>query len=319
MEERGSEDIVTLSSAIALFLKYLRVERGASGETLRAYASDLAQFRRYLREKAGAGATLSQTTPDMVRGFMASLHQRKVEKSSQSRKLSALRSFYRYLNDRGVWGENPAEFTARPKARTRMPSFLGVDEAFHFLNALRDGAMREGASWRRLRNWSIFEFMYSTGARVSELVGVNREDVDFAEGLVHLRGKGRKERITPIGKTALDALRKYMTAFETQFPRGRGPAVFRNARGGRLTTRSVQRILRAEMIRCGLWRQLSPHGLRHTFATHMLSAGADLRAIQEMLGHASLSTTQRYTHLNLDQLMGVYDAAHPRSKKDSEG
>ncbi|SPF34829.1 Tyrosine recombinase XerC (fragment) [Syntrophobacter sp. SbD1] len=198
-----------------------------------------------------------------------------------------------------------------------MVSFLQVDPAFHFLDTLSSAAHREGSSWRRARNWALFESLYSTGVRVSELVKLDLGGVAFDEAVVRVSGKGRKERIIPIGMKALDALRYYLGALEFQFPKGRAgsQALFLNSRGGRLTARSVGRILKSELTACGLWQRLSPHGLRHTFATHLLNAGADLRAIQEMLGHESLSTTQRYTHVNIDQLMKVYDSSHPRSRK----
>jgi len=189
---------------------------------------------------------------------------------------------------------------------------------FHFLDGLSKGALKPEASWRKSRNWALFESLYSSGIRVSELVKLNREQVIFDEGVVRVSGKGRKERIVPIGSVALGAIQYYVCALEIQFPERTGAALqplFLNARGGRLTARSVNRILKAELMGCGLWQHLSAHGLRHTFATHLLNAGADLRAIQEMLGHESLSTTQRYTHVNIDGLMKVYDGAHPRSRK----
>ena len=228
-----------------------------------------------------------------------------------------MRSFYRYLNGAGIFSENPANLVAHPRIRQTMPSFLPVDATFHFLDALSRAAVREGSSWRKARNWALFESLYSTGVRVSELVKLNISGVAFAEASVRVSGKGRKERIVPIGAKALDALKYYLSALEFQFPKGRAAsqALFLNSRGGRLTARSVDRILKAELIACGLWQRLSPHGLRHTFATHLLNAGADLRAIQEMLGHESLLTTQRYTHVNMDLLMKVYDASHPRSRK----
>jgi integrase/recombinase XerC len=211
---------------------------------------------------------------------------------------------------------NPATEVALPKAKVRVPEFLSVDATFHFLDNLRQKCRISGSSWRRWRNWALFECLYSTGVRVAELVGLNDADLDISLGMIRVCGKGGKERVVPIGETALEALQGYreiLTAeFSASLPRSR--AVFLNARGGRLTSRSVQRILQTELKQCGMWQKMSPHGLRHTFATHLLNAGADLRAIQEMLGHASLSTTQRYTHVHLDQLMKVYDAAHPRSR-----
>ena len=303
-------------SAQALFLQYLRYERNLSEETLRAYASDLDQFAGYARGLSGEsplkpGSIVTET----IRGYLASVH-RSLEKTSRARKLSALRSFYRYLNSSGLFGENPADLVAHPKIEQKMPSFLTVDAVFHFLDALSRAALK--GSWRKARNWALFESLYSTGIRVSELVKLDRDGVIFDEGVVRVSGKGRKERIIPIGTKATDALKYYFSALEFQVGKRRAAAsqaLFLNSRGGRLTARSVNRILKAELIGCGLWQHLSAHGLRHTFATHLLNAGADLRAIQEMLGHESLSTTQRYTHVNIDRLMKVYDASHPRSRK----
>ncbi|MGA2400863.1 MAG: tyrosine recombinase [Syntrophobacteraceae bacterium] len=313
-------DSITWNSAQALFLQYMRYERNLSEETLRAYANDLRQFAGYVSNLAGSSVVeLTQISPDIVRGYLASVHKT-LEKTSRARKLSALRSFYRYLNSAGIFSENPADLVAHPRIKQTMPSFLPVDAIFHLLDALSRAALRQGSSWRKARNWALLESLYSTGVRVSELVKLNLSGVAFAEATVRVSGKGRKERIIPIGAKALDALKYYLSALEFQFPKGRAAsqALFLNSRGGRLTARSVDRILKAELIVCGLWQRLSPHGLRHTFATHLLNAGADLRAIQEMLGHESLSTTQRYTHVNMDLLMKVYDASHPRSRKKQD-
>jgi integrase/recombinase XerC len=311
------ENPLTLEQSKTVFLNYLRHERSVSEETCRAYASDLEQFHRYLKKKTRSEhIRVSEITPDSIRGFFAVLHANQ-KNTTRARKLSTLRSFYNYLTDRGWYQENPAQAVASPKIRPKIPAFLDVDDIFHFLDSLQRNALQPESSWRRLRNWAIFECLYSIGARVSELVGLSEADVDFDQGLVRIRGKGKKERVVPIGKKALEALRAYRLAVHGQVPEGRTATshLFLNASGGRLTTRSIHRILRAELRSCGLWQHLSPHGLRHTFATHLLNSGADLRAIQEMLGHSALSTTQRYTHVHLDQLMKTYDAAHPRSRK----
>jgi integrase/recombinase XerC len=310
-------DDLTWKNAQAMFLKHLRHERNLSEETLRAYSSDLRQFAEYVSTLEGTpDVDISRITPETVRGYLSSVHK-ELEKTSRSRKLSALRSFYRYLNSEGLVGDNPADLVAHPRIRQKMPAFLQVDDIFHFLDSLSQAALRRGSSWRKARNWALFESLYSTGIRVSELVKLDLSGVVAATGTVRVTGKGRKERIIPIGAKALEALKYYLSALEFQFPKGRAGsrALFLNSRGGRLTARSVDRILKAELIACGIWQSLSPHGLRHTFATHLLNAGADLRAIQEMLGHESLSTTQRYTHVQMDQLMKVYDASHPRSRK----
>ena len=310
-------DTITWQSAQALFLQHLRHERNLSEETLRAYASDLGQFGAHLSSFFGSDAVdLRMIGPDIIRAYLASVHKA-LEKTSRARKLSALRSFYRYLNSAGIFPENPADLVSHPRIRQKIPSFLPVDAVFHFLDTLSHAAHRQGSSWRKARNWALFESLYSTGIRVSELVKLNLSGVAFDEAVVRVSGKGRKERIVPIGTKALEALRYYLSALEFQCLKARAAsqALFLNSKGGRLTARSVDRILKAELIACGLWQRLSPHGLRHTFATHLLNAGADLRAIQEMLGHESLSTTQRYTHVNMDQLMRVYDSSHPRSRK----
>jgi integrase/recombinase XerC len=308
---------LTLEHSRIAFLDYLRHERSVSEETCRAYASDLEQFHRYLKNKTRSQhIRLSEITSDSIRGFFALLHANK-KNTTRARKLSTLRSFYNYLTDRGWFDDNPAQAVASPKIRPKIPAFLDVDDVFHFLDSLRVKALEPGSSWRRLRNWAIFECLYSVGARVSELVSLRDVDVDFDQGLVRIRGKGKKERVVPIGKKALEALHAYRYALHVQHPHTFAATshIFLNASGGRLTTRSVHRILRTELRSCGLWQHLSPHGLRHTFATHLLNSGADLRAIQEMLGHSVLSTTQRYTHVHLDQMMKTYDAAHPRSHK----
>ncbi|MDR3567257.1 MAG: tyrosine-type recombinase/integrase [Syntrophobacteraceae bacterium] len=312
-------------SAQPLFLQYLRYERNLSEETLRAYASDLNQFAGYARALPGAGVLAPGSIgPATIRGYLASVHG-SLEKTSRARKLSALRSFYRYLITAGFLAENPAELVGHPRVKQKVPAFLTVDAVFHFLDALSRKALEREGSWRKARNWALFESLYSAGIRVSELAGLNREAVIFDEGVVRVRGKGRKERIVPIGSKALEALKYYLSALEFQFagefqlPQRKAPTcrpLFLNSRGARLTARSVNRILKAELIGCGLWQHLSAHGLRHTFATHLLNAGADLRAIQEMLGHESLSTTQRYTHVDIDHLMKVYDESHPRSGKN---
>ena len=301
-----------------LFLSHLRYERGLSEETIRAYAGDLAQFHQYIHDALGGKEVhAGDVTADRIRGFLAYLRAQ-LEKTSQARKLSALRSFYRYLNDRGLLQDNPAERVSHPRIKAGIPSFMDVDDIFHFLDGLHQNCSRPGSSWRRWRNWALFEVMYSTGIRISELVGLKERDIDAESGTIRVFGKGRKERVVPIGAKALEALQGYFSALRVQFPeagRDGSGTLFLNARGGKLTARSVDRILKAELRESGFWQHMSPHGLRHTFATHLLNSGADLRAIQEMLGHASLSTTQRYTHVHIDQLMRTYDSAHPRSRK----
>lgn len=299
---------------IRAFVAFLRDERGASPETIRAYHSDLRQFSAFAsstRPAAAAPLKPADVDPMLIREYLYWLDRRQEQKSSMARKLAALRTFYRYLNRGGARRANPAAEVRTPKQPQRLPRVLTKDDA----GALMEFPEGEGASARRDR--AILETLYSTGARVSELVGMNREDLDVREGLVRLRGKGRKERIVPIGDVAIEAIREYHAALSRHpSPVTRhskhGQPVFCNARGGRLTARSVARFV-GKYSRQLAGGGVSPHALRHSFATHLLDEGADLRAIQEMLGHASLSTTQKYTHVATDQIMKVYDLAHPRA------
>jgi len=229
-----------------------------------------------------------------------------------ARKLAALRSFFRYLVNEGKVSQSPGEVVATPKREKNLPSFLPVDEVFSLVEA-PDKSTTFGA-----RDRAMLETLYSCGIRVSELVGLSDGDVDFSLGILKVYGKGGKERVVPIGGKAMEALRDYLPKRDEVLAQKeeQGPKVplFINSRGKRLTTRSVARVLQKHVLRCGLLRKVSPHALRHTFATHLLDAGADLRGIQELLGHVSLSTTQRYTHVSVDKLMEVYDKAHPRAK-----
>lgn len=299
-----------MEDAIRAFVRFLTVERTASDETVRAYRSDLRQFVTFLR---GAEPSRTSWKPDdvdpfLIRGYLAWLDRAREKRSSVARKLSTLRSFYRFLVREGQAARNPAAAVRTPKQPMPLPRVLTKDEA----NALME--FPDGARRNAKRDRAILEVLYSTGARVSELVGLNLADVDHAEGLVRLKGKGRKERLVPIGDVALEALRDYRTSLSLRAPRHapESSPVFLNNRGGRLTTRSVERIVGRYSGRLVSGR-ISPHALRHSFATHLLDEGADLRAIQEMLGHASLGTTQKYTHVATDQLLAVYDRAHPRA------
>ena len=305
-----------MEAAVRAFITFLEVERRASPETIRAYHSDLRQFLAYVNQTPpAAGSALRPEDVDalMIRGYLAWLDRRREMKSSLARKLATLRSFYKFLAREERVGLNPAAEVRTPKQPQPLPRVLTKDDA----NALME--FPEGDSLRTVRDRAILETLYSTGARVSELVGMNQDDLNLTEGLVRLRGKGRKERIVPIGAVAVEAIREYQAAL-TRHP---SPVtrhvperpVFLNHRSGRLTARSVGRIGShySSQLAGG---QISPHALRHSFATHLLDEGADLRAIQEMLGHASLATTQKYTHLATDQLLEVYDRAHPRARAE---
>ncbi len=319
------------------YLSYLQGERAASPHTLKNYASDLQQFRAFLREKKSARSRpvvsgverpvvsgvergdawqraidLAEIDPLTIRAFIADLHRSGIARSSIARKLATLRSFFRYLCREGVLQTNPAKLVSTPKLPKRLPTYLSVDE----VDRLMASPGRQDAPSARDR--AILELFYASGIRLSELVGLDVHDLDLREGLVKVKGKGNKERIVPVGSKATAAMKWYLDRRKELIPPSeRGPlapqALFLNRLGGRLSARSIARILLKYLERSGLGPKITPHGLRHSYATHLLEAGADLRAIQELLGHSRLSTTQRYTHLNLDRLMEVYDKAHPRA------
>ena len=306
-----------MRALIERFLEYLRVERNASVHTLRSYSTDLEQFRNFLLsselhvDKKNGDVAVEKIDHLAIRAYLSHLY-RGHKKSSLARKLAAQRSFFKYLVEEGRLAQSPAEIVATPKQDKPLPSFLTVDEVFSLMET-PDPSTAWGA-----RDRAILETLYSCGIRVSELVGLTDGDIDFRLGILKVFGKGRKERIVPIGEKALAALREYLPQRDRiiaglPLPGSKAP-IFINHRGGRLTSRSVARILQKHILKCGLVRKVSPHALRHSFATHLLDAGADLRGIQELLGHVSLSTTQRYTHVSVDKLMEVYDRAHPRAK-----
>ncbi len=291
-----------MKDPLAAFLRHLAVEKNASPHTLRGYRSDLEQFERF-REARGV-PTVASVDTRLVRAWLADLATaRSLDAVSVARKLAALRSWLRFLLRRGVLERNPAADVRGPRLARKLVSFLPIDESA----ALLDG--RGGAPADEVRDRAILELLYASGLRVSELVGLDVADVDRGEATVRVLGKGRKERIVPYGSKAAAAL----DAWQVQRGATRGP-LFVNRRGGRLGVRSVFAIVRRRAQAAGIMRRVGPHTLRHTFATHLLDAGADLRAIQELLGHSRLSTTQRYTHVGSEQLMRIYDAAHPRAR-----
>ena len=303
-----------MDDAIRAFVTFLDVERGASRETLRNYASDLRQFASFIT--AGTSGTRpvdpAAIQSDMVRGYLQWLDRKREKRTSLARKLACLRSFFRYLQRQGVVTRNPAEDVRTPKQPKQLPRVLTKDDARALMEFPSE---TPGLS---LRDRALLETLYSTGARVSEVVGINLEDLSAREGLVRLRGKGRKERVVPIGNVAVGAIGQYRSwlnsAPGTQPPALSKTPLFRNSRGGRLTTRTVARIV-SRYSRALPGGPVNPHALRHSFATHLLDEGADLRSIQEMLGHASLSTTQKYTHVAMDQLLALYDKTHPRASR----
>jgi integrase/recombinase XerC len=306
-----------MDDAIRAFMTFLELERHASHETVRNYVSDLRQFHTFMTTESSDAHKLDLATvqTESIRAYLHWLDRKREKSTSMARKLASLRSFYRYLQREGMVGLNPAEAIRTPKHPKHLPRVLTKDDAAALMEFPAD---QTGGS---LRDRALLETLYSTGARVSELVGINVEDLRASEGLVHLRGKGRKERVVPIGDVALRAIQAYrnqqplLDSRDLTTKRDVSP-IFRNRRGGRLTTRSVARIVARYSNRLA-GGSVSPHTLRHSFATHLLDEGADLRSIQEMLGHASLSTTQKYTHLATDQLLAVYDKTHPRAGRST--
>ena len=311
-----------LTQLVDDFIESLAVERSYSVNTCKAYQRDLLEFCAYLTESMRSGSVGNRIQKPLeanrvdelvVRGFLSVLHQ-KNKKSTVARKLSAVRSFFRYLVRQGIVTRNPAETVATPKRAQTIPMVLTVDDMFRVLDGINTGSVLG------LRNAAIFETLYSTGIRVSELTGLNCVDLDISDGLIRVSGKGDRQRLVPIGRKALVKIRDYRDALGRQPSRrgdspaqeSRGP-LFCNRYGTRLSTRSIARILKHIVAACGLLLPVSPHDLRHSFATHLLDAGADLRVVQELLGHRSLSSTQKYTHVSVDRLMAAYDKAHPRS------
>jgi len=294
-----------MQSAIERFLVYLSTERNVSPHTLTAYRTDLNQFLDFIRQERGAAATAAAVDHLLIRRYLARLMKGQM-RSTIGRKLAAIRACYRYLVRQGLVDRNPAELVSTPKREKRIPYHLTIDEVTALVEA------PDGPETLSLRDRAILELLYSSGLRVSELTGLNIASLDLDGGLVRVLGKGGKERIVPLGSHALRALNTYLDALPAATP---DRAVFLNSRGGRLTRRSVGRIVDRHILRLATMKKISPHTLRHTFATHLLEGGVDLRAIQELLGHSSLSTTQKYTHVNIDRLMEVYDKAHPKARK----
>ncbi len=338
----GSVPGAAMNEMIEKFLRYLRYERNVSPHTLRSYHTDLKQFLAYVTPPGGVPVALGAVDHRLIREFMGYLHDQGMEKSSVARKLAALRSFFKFCVREGMLTHNPGRLVATPKLPKRVPSVLSAEEINAFLDQLavmaaseeRAGARRgqsaDAAPRRRRpgisddearlvlrRDRAILELLYASGLRVSELTGLNLADLDRDEQMLRVCGKGRKERIVPYGSKAQAALEAYWPAraelLRKAGSRGDSEAVFVNHSGRRLAPRSVSRIVKKYVRLVNINWDLHPHSLRHAFATHLLADGADLRAIQELLGHRSLSTTQRYTHASIRQLMEVFDKAHPRA------
>lgn len=300
-----------LSHRIDKFLEYMRAERGASQQTLRAYSSDLAQLAEYLEEHHDLGeADPADLELNHLRGFVADRFDQNAA-SSIARKISTIRSFWKFMLKRDFIEDDVASLLSSPKVSKPLKNYLNVDEIFHLLDSKApDGVLG-------VRDMAIWEIGYGCGLRASEIVGLDVPDVHFDEGWVQVLGKGDKERQVPLGRKAATALRTYLSR-RMELVDGETKALFLNYKGGRLTTRSLRRLLKEHLVRAGLDTSITPHGLRHSYATHLLDSGADLRGIQELLGHANLSTTQRYTHVSVDRLMEVYDKTHPLAKKKKD-
>jgi integrase/recombinase XerC len=304
---------------IQQFMRYLALEKNASPHTCRCYRKDLEGFENFLKS-SGMGLNprgdveIEKADRMAIRKYMSFLH-RKNKKSSIARKISTLRSFFKYLIREQIIPSNPAKSVSSPKVEKTLPTTLTVDEAFRLMESPKSIPEKSSEVSKQNcgRDRAILELLYSSGLRVSELVGLNLNQLDSDLGIVRVMGKGRKERIVPVGVKAIDALKAYLEARGGLT--GDDP-IFINPSGGRLTARTVGRLIKKYTRHSGIFRKVSPHSLRHTFATHLLDAGADIREIQEMLGHSSLSTTQRYTHVSMGKLMEVYDKAHPRSFKN---
>lgn len=285
---------------IKKYLEHIEHNRNFSSQTLRAYRNDLYQYLSFL---VGEGCSdLESVTRLLLRSFLAYLKKQNYSKTTIARKLVAIRSLYKFLCREGILKSNPAENIRAPKLEKNLPGFMSVKQT----ETLIDLPVLNTVSG--IRDRAILETLYSTGMRVSELVGTDIDDIDFSNEVVKVKGKGRKERLQPIGNHALDAIRLYLDKRDFD-----NKALFLNRRGGRLTERSVARMLEKYVKMAGMSLNISPHTFRHSFATHLLDSGADLRSVQELLGHANLSSTQIYTHITTERLKQVYDKAHPRA------
>jgi len=306
-----------MDSAIGDFVDYLEKERNLSPHTVRNYLSDLEQFKAFTKERAIS--TPADVDHLAVREFMAALRRgtdglpgRK--RGTVARKISTLRSFFRFLVQRGVLQKDPTGLIRSPRRARKLPNFLSEDEVVGLINAVPE------KGFIGLRDRAILEVLYASGVRVSEAIGADLNDLNLAAGFLRVRGKGKKERLAMLGAPAIDALRAYLAARRTLIRKQNSPdseAIFVNARKARrLTTRSVRRILKGYLIANGLNPQISPHAMRHSFATHLLNRGANLREVQELLGHKRISSTQIYTHVETDQMRKIYRETHPRSGEE---
>jgi len=325
----GGASAKSFSPLVRQFLDYLKLEKHFSDYTVKSYGADLIQFGQFLSGEIGRGVGANERPlppaneslddrqlkcdPLVVREFLAYLYGQNYTKSTTARKLATLRSFYKFLIRRGLLSVNPLSTIRTPKQEKRLPKCLDLEQVQKLLDAPGDGDLLSA------RDKAMLEVLYSSGIRVSELVELEMADIDLQEGVLRVRGKGRKERLTPIGSQAIKAIQRYfeLRAIDNKSQAGNTGRVFLNKHGESLSTRSVRRKLDKYLVQAGLDPGISPHTLRHSFATHLLNNGADLRSVQELLGHQSLSTTQIYTHLTTSRMKEVYDAAHPRANADT--
>ncbi|WP_320005789.1 tyrosine recombinase XerC [Maridesulfovibrio sp.] len=302
-----------LPEPVLVFMTYLDVEKRSSAATLRSYEKDLAQFEEFLEGRKVTLASPENITPDHVRGFLAKLHAKRLAKSTLSRKLSSLRSFFKYMSKHRFIPKDPMIGIRNPKQEIRHPRSLNVDQAVNLMDA------HVGDEPADKRDLALAEMLYGSGLRVSEAITIDLFDVDTSSGVVRISGKGNKERLSPMSDAARKAVDDYLKVRAELGPSLEEQALFVGNRGGRLNRRQVNRILARMAEGAGLHEGVHPHMLRHSFASHMLQSGADMRSVQELLGHEHLSTTQRYTHLNLQQIMNVYDKAHPLAGSQAPG
>lgn len=300
-----------LEKSIPRFLRYLKLERNCSDLTIKSYREDLELLYGYLSDKYGGNPKPGKITPLELRTYVSALHEAGYAKSSVARRLASLRSYFRFAQREGLCDSNPAKPLRNPRRERKLPHFLTGPEIGKLLSA------PPKSDPFGLRDRAIFETLYSAGLRVSELVGINLSDLDLEDGLVRVRGKGKRERLAPLGSYAVKALRAWMRKRVPAkgLSKEEASAVFLNKFGKRLTTRSVGRMLEKYLKLTGLDLRTSPHTLRHSFATHLLDGGADIRSVQELLGHKSLVTTQIYTHVSTAGLRKAYEKAHPRARK----
>lgn len=299
-----------MQTAINRFLQYLTVERNSSPLTIKSYREDLESLSAWLGERYPAAPEAGEVTTLDLRGYLAALHERQYAKTTIARRLASMRSFFRFGQREGWTEANPAKPLRNPRKSRSLPHFLSSEELGRLLSAPpADKPMG-------LRDRAILEVLYSAGLRVSESVGLNDGDTDLAQGIVRVRGKGKRERLAPLGSFAVKALKQWLRVrrLSSREATGMDAPVFVNKSGRRLTTRSVGRLLEKHIAAAGLDRRTTPHTLRHSFATHLLDRGADIRSVQELLGHKSLVTTQIYTHLSTANLRAVYEKAHPRAR-----